>query len=110
MQNSVTREQIDKILEKAVIVVDKLGEKTTICYVKLENGFEMVESSSCVTAGNYNQELGRKICLERIKNRLWLLEGYRLQCELHVKKTIEEHFVQRWEERRTKGKVVDLAD
>jgi len=32
---------------------------------------------------NYEHGLGVELCLEKIKNRLWELEGYLLQEKLH---------------------------
>ena len=48
-----------------------------ICY-----GFVIVESSSCVDPINYSEVMGTSICIDRIKNKLWELEGYKLQNEL----------------------------
>lgn len=83
MENTVTTEQINKLIEKATIRVDTIFGKCTVVTAQLENGFVLTESSACVDPVNYNQEIGTSICLERIKNKLWELEGYRLQCRLH---------------------------
>lgn len=83
MKNTVTKKQIDHLIDAAEIGVTKLGEKTTLVHVILLNGFELIESSSCVDPDNYDEAIGKDICLERIKNKLWELEGYKLQCELH---------------------------
>ncbi len=56
-----------------------LGTKTTVVKVRLANGFEIVESSSCVDEVNYNEEIGVEICMERIKNKVWELLGFLLQ-------------------------------
>lgn len=55
------------------------GEKTTIVRAVLKNGFEIVESSSCVDPGNYDEIVGRNICLARIKDKVWELLGFLLQ-------------------------------
>lgn len=57
-------------------------DKCTLVCVKLENGFVLTESSACVDPANYNEEIGKEICFERIKNKIWELEGYRLQCDI----------------------------
>lgn len=75
----VTEEQIDAIMEKTVFEIKTVGEKTTILIAKLPNGFVIVESSSCVDPKNYNQDFGVKFCKERIRDKLWMLEGYFLQ-------------------------------
>lgn len=79
MANTVTQEQINKILLKSQVVTQTVGSKTTIVHCTLPNGFIIVESSSCVDPANYNEELGHNICMQRIENKLWELEGYKLQ-------------------------------
>lgn len=81
-KNTVTQEQIDSLIEESQIQTITMGTKTTVVMVVLKNGFTLVESSSCVDKDNYNQELGKEICIDRIKNKLWELEGYKLQSDL----------------------------
>ena len=81
-KHTVTKEQIDAILAASEIDVKKLGLKTTVMVVTLPSGFEIIASSACVDASNYDEELGRPLCLKRIEDKLWELEGYRLQCNL----------------------------
>ena len=78
----VTPEQIEEILNTATITDMKIGTKTTLVHVVPTSGFDIIETSSCVDPENYDHDLGKKICLERIKNKLWMLEGYKLQCSL----------------------------
>lgn len=59
--------------------VQKMGEKTTVAKGTLINGFEMIEGSSCVDPKNYNEELGTKICVGRMRNEVWKLLGFVLQ-------------------------------
>lgn len=84
MQNKVTNEQIERLLSKSKFESTKLGTKTAVMVCTLPNGFEICESSACVDPAEYNQEEGDKYCRERIKNRLWELEGYLLQERLFV--------------------------
>lgn len=76
-QPSVSQKMVDDFI--AEVHVTTLGEKTTVVRVVLVNGFEIVEASSCVSPENYSEELGKKICLERIKNKVWMLLGFLLQ-------------------------------
>jgi hypothetical protein len=85
-KNKVTQEDINDIINKSIINASTVGEKTTFVRVTLPNGFEMTESSSCVDPANYNFELGKKLCLENIKRKLWMLEGYVLQQRLYENK------------------------
>ena len=68
-----------------------MGDKTTVGRALLRNGFEIVESSACVSAENYDEKLGREICLGKIKDKVWFLLGFLLQTAVHgVKKAKTE--------------------
>lgn len=56
-----------------------LGDKTAVVRAVLRNGFEIVESSSCVSLENYDEDMGREICMEKIKDKVWMLLGFLLQ-------------------------------
>lgn len=76
-ENTITQKMVDDFIHK--IKVSTLGEKTTVVQATLANGFEIVESSSCVDVKNYSEEVGKEICLDRIKNKIWELLGFTLQ-------------------------------
>ena len=78
-KNTVTSEQVEHILVNATWDFDTKFGKTTICTCVLPNGFIIVESSSCVDPANYDEEIGRSICVDRIRSKVWELEGYVLQ-------------------------------
>lgn len=82
MKNSVTQETIDQLLAGSEIHVKTVFDKATIVAVKLPSGFVLTESSGAVDSVNYDEEIGKTICLDKIKDKLWELEGYRLQTEL----------------------------
>lgn len=82
MNNTVTEQQVNDLMEAADIKVITLFDKCTVVAARLSNGFVIVESSAAVSPENYSEEMGREICLERIKNKIWELEGYKLQCTL----------------------------
>ena len=75
----VTQEHVDSIFAEASFEVFKLGDKTTVVAATLQNGFVIVEASSCVHPKNYDEGLGASICKNRIVNKIWELEGYVLQ-------------------------------
>lgn len=81
--NTVTEEQVDEILENARIECDTVFDKCTVMYCQLDNGFIIVESSACVDPANYSSKMGYKICLERVRNKVWELQGYALQDSLN---------------------------
>ena len=82
MKNSITKEDIDLILAKTYIKVEQYGDKTTVLMATLPNGFVIVESSSCVDPANFDMKIGEQICMQKLEDKIWELEGYRLQCEL----------------------------
>ena len=75
----VTQERINHLLETAEYLSCTTFGKCTIVTAKLENGFVLTESSACVDPENYDEDLGRKLCLKKITDKLWELEGYALQ-------------------------------
>lgn len=85
MTNSVTKRQIDELLEESEIKVETVYDKVTVVNCKLPNGFVITESSGAVSPANYDKEIGTKICMERIENKLWELEGYALAKQLYEK-------------------------
>ena len=78
----MTQEEIDDIIKESEIITMTMFDKTTIVIAKLPNGFVIVESSSCVSPENYDVAVGKEICMERIENKIWELEGYTLQKKL----------------------------
>jgi len=83
--NKVTIEEINNIMEETKFHVNHLLDKSTVVVATLPNGFTIVESSGCVDPTNYNPELGESLCKKRIKDKIWYLEGYRLQQRLYEK-------------------------
>lgn len=79
----VTQKEIDRLMDGAEVHCMTEFGKCTVVTVKLANGFILTESSACVDPENYNQALGKKLCLDRIESRLWELEGYALQRKVH---------------------------
>jgi hypothetical protein len=75
--DTVTAAMVNAFIKSDVVTT--LGEKTTVVIATLANGFELVESSSCVDPANYNEDVGAGICRERIRSRVWLLLGFALQ-------------------------------
>lgn len=75
----ITRERIDHLMRTAKYSVYTEFSKCTIVSAQLENGFILTESSACVDASNYDVEMGITYCKDKIRERLWELEGYALQ-------------------------------
>lgn len=85
---SISQKMVDDFISEIHVVT--LGEKTTVVRVVLVNGFEIVESSSCVSKENYDQRLGEEICMEKIKGKIWLLLGFLLQTAVNGVEKPEE--------------------
>lgn len=74
---SISAEMVERFIDHHETVT--MGGKTTVVRAVLKNGFEIVESSSCVSAENYDEKLGEEVCMERIMNKVWELLGFLLQ-------------------------------
>lgn len=81
----ITKERIDALLGEADIRTLTLFGKCTVVTAKLKNGFVLTADSACVDPANYDKRTGERICLEHIANKLWELEGYRLQWDVFSK-------------------------
>lgn len=76
---TVKAADIRKLLEEAEISVTTQFDKVTVVCVKLKSGFVITEAAGAVDPRNYSEEIGKEVCLERIKRKLWEMEGYALQ-------------------------------
>lgn len=83
--NKVSQEQVDKIFNQSMVDYHTIFNKCTVLTVQLPNGFIIVESSACVDPANFDEQIGADICTERVKNKIWELEGYLLQEYTHRK-------------------------
>lgn len=79
---SITEEHIAEILENSEFEVSTVFDKCTVVSCRLPNGFVITESSACVSPENYDAEYGADICFDKIAEKVWELEAYRLQYEL----------------------------
>lgn len=75
---SISAEMVEQFIDHHETVT--MGGKTTVVRAVLKNGFVIVESSSCVSAENYDEKLGEDICMEKIKDKVWMLLGFLLAC------------------------------
>lgn len=87
MRNKVTQKRINNILNHSTIEVKTVYDKVTVVSCKLPNGFVITESSGAVDPANYDEAIGRDICMQRIESRLWELEGYILAVELNKRES-----------------------
>jgi hypothetical protein len=50
----------------------------TLCVLVLKNGIKLVGESACVSAENFDAEIGRRLAREDALRKLWPLLGFRL--------------------------------
>ena len=74
---SISQKMVDDFI--VAKEVSTLGDKVTVVRATLRNGFELVESSACVSPENYDEKLGAEICMEKVKDKVWFLLGFLLQ-------------------------------
>ena len=65
------------------IEVITLSDVTTVVRAVLRNGFEIVESTSCISDDAYDEHQRALMCLERIKNKVEMLLGFLIQTAVH---------------------------
>lgn len=77
---TVTPEEVAENMKDVLVrTVEEFGKPCTYVTVRMKNGFTLRESTTCVDPANYNEEIGKQVCLKRIENKVWFLLGYALQ-------------------------------
>ena len=76
MINCVTAKDVDERFNEGYLTVHHIGNCTiALWYWK---GWNIVKYSACVDEKNFSKEIGKNICIEKIKDELWMLLGYEL--------------------------------
>jgi hypothetical protein len=52
---------------------------TTVCQLKLENGYTVIGQSACVDPRKFNKAMGEQYAYENAIDKIWELEGYLLK-------------------------------
>lgn len=78
---SIGQKMVDEFISYSETTT--MGDRTTVVRCVLRNGFEIVESSSCVDPKNYSEKMGEEICMGKIKDKIWELLGFLLQTAWH---------------------------
>lgn len=71
-------DDIDRVIVGEQFLIFQ-GSMTTVCQLKLANGFTVTGESACVSPENFNVEVGEKVARENARAKVWQLEGYRLK-------------------------------
>jgi hypothetical protein len=56
----------------------------TFCVLTLSNGFTVTGESACVSAENFDADIGRKVARENAVQKIWPLMGYALKDRIHA--------------------------
>ena len=88
---TVTPERIEQVMNDSKVAVQTLFDKCTVVACQLPSGFVIVESSACVDPKNYDEKMGIEICMNRIKDKVWEMEGYKLQTDLYEAKYNDDY-------------------
>lgn len=54
------------------------GMKTTVCWLQLQNGFEIIGSSACNDFTNFNEYVGQRLAKEDAMKKVEAYEAYRV--------------------------------
>ena len=77
---TVTQKQVNENMQDILCRTEvEFGKLVTYVTVKMKNGFTIRESTTCVDPANYDEEIGKKVCLEKLEDKIWFLLGYALQ-------------------------------
>ncbi len=86
IKNTVTQEEVNENMKDVIVrTVVEFEKPTTYVTIRMKNGFTLRESTTCVDPANYNEEIGRDICLKRLEAKVWNLLGYALQERMYQK-------------------------
>jgi hypothetical protein len=86
--SKVTMERLERLIKTKEYI--RLGQKTTICFITMTNGFEIIGKSACVDPANFDKAVGEFWALHDAMDKLAQLEGYRLQWELKTQEDAPE--------------------
>lgn len=82
--NTVTKEEVMENMRDVICnTAIEFDKPVTYVTVRMKNGFTLRESTTCVDPANYDEEIGKQICLEKIKDKIWFLLGYALQDKMY---------------------------
>lgn len=82
--NTVTKEEVMENMRDVICnTTIEFDKPVTYVTVRMKNGFTLRESTTCVDPANYDEEIGKQICLEKIKDKIWFLLGYALQDKMY---------------------------
>ena len=81
-ENSVTKEQVELLLNNSEIQEAVFWGKELVVSYKLPCNFTVLGRAACVDPANFDLEIGRKIARENAASKIWELEGYKVQLKM----------------------------
>ena len=97
--NTVTKEEVMENMQDVICkTATEFDKPVTYVTVRMKNGFTLRESTTCVDPANYDEEIGKQICLEKIEDKIWFLLGYALQDKMHkeTNSTFESRMIEEY--------------
>jgi hypothetical protein len=73
----ITQQQIEAKIDRVSYQILE-NSTTTVCCIRMKNGFNIIGTSACVNAADFDEEMGRSIAYKKAFERIWELEGYLL--------------------------------
>lgn len=84
----ITPAVIDSII--ADVTITRIDPKTALVKSEQVTGFTQYATAACVVPENYDEEIGKKIAMTEIKDRLWYAMGFVLQWATYGLKKVEK--------------------
>ena len=97
--NTVTKEEVMENMRDVICnTAIEFDKPVTYVTVRMKNKFTLRESTTCVDPANYNEEIGKQICLEKIEDKIWFLLGYALQDKMYkeTNSTFESRMIEEY--------------
>ena len=99
--NTVTKEEVMENMQDVICkTATEFDKPVTYVTVRMKNGFTLRESTTCVDPANYDEEIGKQICLEKIEDKIWFLLGYSLQDKVYKESnsTFESRMIEEYKQ------------
>jgi len=81
-EKRLTPKDIDELIDSVLYHVFE-DTTTTVCCIKLTNGFTVIGESACVDPKNFDKYIGQSIAYNEARQKIWSLEGYLLRDRMH---------------------------
>ena len=97
----VTKEEVMENMQDVICkTATEIDKPVTYVTVRMKNGFTLRESTTCVDPDNYDEEVGKQICLEKIEDKIWFLLGYALQDKVYKESnsTFESRMIEEYKQ------------